>query len=382
MNDRLLAWFPLIQRPRPPALPLDARVRQLTDLAAQPATGNIHQQAVRAAEICNKAALIASDCALPDLARHLCWSQYAVFDQARPLPTWAVKLALQPLLNIARQLIREGDGTSAHAMLEALFHAARARTSTEIAGRTVHLHRLTSSADGHKTVVTLVWAALLADGTRALAQAGRWHEAAAAAAAHRGVGARLLDGRQITILALAHNRQHDEARALIENSRPAEPWEDAVQHLLSVAYREADAVPAMHIDAMLTAVLALQQQPAPGTAVFRTRAGITALTLAAAHPDERIPLLQADVLAMAHADGYAARDVLTHPPLRRAMTTAQRQALTSLVRAAGLGAGTIPAPLCSDLMRAVQAGEERLRHSLERDAVTSPTAPPAGNHGR
>lgn len=382
MNDRLLAWFPLIQRPRPPALPLDARIGQLTDLAAQPATGSIHQQAVRAAEICNKAALIASDCALPDLARTLCWSQYAVFDQARPQPTWAVKLALQPLLNIARQLIREGDGTSAHAMLEALFHAARARTSTEIAGRTVNLHRLTSSADGHKTVVTLVWAALLADGTRALAQAGRWREAAAAAAAHRGVGARLLDGRQITILALAQNRQHDEARALIENSWPAEPWEEAVQHLLSVACREADAVPATHIDAMLTTVLALQQQPAPGTAVFRTRAGITALTLAAAHTEERIPLLQADVLAMAHADGYAARDALTHPRLRRAMTTAQRQALTSLVRTAGLGAGTIPEPLRSALMRAVQAGEERLRHSLERDAVTSPTKPPAGNHGR
>ncbi|MEV6397329.1 hypothetical protein AB0M39_21580 [Streptomyces sp. NPDC051907] len=381
MNDRLLAWFPLVQRPRPHALPLAARVRQLTDLAAQPAAGDIHQQAVRAAEVCNKAALIASDCALPDLARQLCWSQYKVFDQARPLPAWAVKLALQPLLNIARQLIREGDGTSAHAMLDALFRAARARTSTEIAGRSVNLHMLTNSADGHKAVCTLVWAALLADGTRALTQAGRWREAAAAAAVHRGVGTRLLDGRQITILALAQNGQHDEATVLIENSRLAEPWEEAVQSLLRVAYRDAGSVPVARIGDMLTAVRALQQQSAPGTIVFRTRASITAQTLAASHRDERIPLLQADILAMAHADAYAARDALTHPQLRRAMRVGQRQALTSLVRTAGLGTGTIPEPLRSDLMSAVQAGEGRLRRCLERDAVISPTTPPAGNHG-
>ncbi|MFI1191620.1 hypothetical protein [Streptomyces californicus] len=380
MNDRLWAWFPLIQRPRPPALPLPARIRQLTDLAAQPATGDIQQQATRAAEICNKAALIASDCAVPDLARALCWSQYAVFDQTRPLPVWAVKLALQPILNIARQLIREGDGNSAYTMLDALFRAARAQTSTEITGRTVNLHTLTSSADAHKTVCTLVWAALLADGTRALTQAARWREAADAAAAHRGVGTRLLDGRQITILALAQNGQHDEATALLTDSRPAEPWEEAVQNLLRILCRDAaSAAPTPHLEDMLTTALALQQQPAPGTTVFRTRVGITALSLAAAHTSARIPPLHAAVLAMAHADGYAARDALTHPQLRGAMTAGQRRALTGLVRTAGLDAGTVPEPWRSDLMRAVTSAQDRLRLCLEDSAVTSPaTTPPAG----
>ncbi|MEU4656824.1 hypothetical protein AB0G32_23315 [Streptomyces sp. NPDC023723] len=379
MNDRFLAWFPLVQRPRPPAIPLTARIHQLTDLAEHPTTGDTHQQATRAAEICNKAALIASDCALPDLARHLCWSQYEVFDQARPLPTWAVELALQPLLNIARQLIREGDGNNAYAMLDALFHAARARTSTEAAGRTVNLHTLTSSADGHRIARTLLWAALLADGTRALAQAGRWREAADAAAAHRGVGARLLDGRQITILALAQQGRHDEATALIENSRPAEPWEEVVQSLLRVACRDADSVPATHIDDMLTAVLALRQQPPAGTTVFRSRAGITALVLAAARTDERIPLLQADILAMAHTDGYTARDALAQPQLRRVMTADQHQALTSLVRTTGLGAGTMPKPLRGDLMRAVRMGKGWLRLCLESSEVTSRAEPPTGS---
>ncbi|WP_413800928.1 hypothetical protein [Streptomyces iranensis] len=379
MNDRLLAWFPLIPRPRPPALPLTARVRQLTDLAAQPAIGDIHQQASHAAEICNKAALIASDCAVPDLARALCWSQYAVFEQARPLPPWAAKLALQPILNIIRQVIREGDGNSAYSMLDGLFRAARAQTSTEINGRTVNLHTVTGTADAHKTVCTLVWAALLADGTRALTQAGRWREAADAAAAHRGVGARLLDGRQITILALAQNGQHDEASALVESSRPAEPWEEVVQSLLYTLCRNAaGCVPTTHIDDMLTTALALQQQPAPGTFLFQARVGITALFLAAAHTSVQISPLQANILAMAQVDGYVARDALTHVQLRRAMTVSQRRALTSLVRTAGLDAGAVPAPLRGDLMRAVTSAEDRLRLCLERSAVSSPTTTPPG----
>ncbi|MEU5900312.1 hypothetical protein [Streptomyces venezuelae] len=375
MNHRLWAWFPLIQRPRPPALPLTTRISQLTDLAAQPATGDLHQQATRAAEVCNKAALIASDCAVPDLARDLCWSQYEVFDQARPLPPWAVKLALQPVLNIARQHIREGDGNRAYAMLDTLLRAARTRTCAEITGRTVNLHTLTGSADEHKTLCTLVWAALLADGTRALTQAGRWREAAEAAAAHRGVGVRLLDGRQITILALAHDGQHDEATTLVESSQPAEPWEEAVQSLLRASCRDfADAVPAPHLEDMLTAALALQQLAAPSTTVFRTRVGITALALAASHTSQRIRPLHAGILTMAHADAYAARDALAHPQIQRAMTTGQRRTLTSLVRNAGLDAGTIPAPLRSELTRAAASAEDRLRLCLADGTVTSLTA--------
>ncbi|MGQ4514775.1 hypothetical protein [Streptomyces sp. DW26H14] len=109
-------------------------------------------------------------------------------------------------------------------MLDALFHAARARTSTEVTGRTVNLGTLSSSVEDHKTACTLVWAALLSDGSRALVRSNRWREAAGVAAAHRGVGARLLDGRQISILAPVRQGRHCEAAALIENSRPTEPW--------------------------------------------------------------------------------------------------------------------------------------------------------------
>src|SRR5580704_5444346 len=90
------ARLPLIQRSRPPGLPLETRVAELRDLTDPPGAGSDHELMIQAAEVCNKAALIASDCGLPDLARSLCWAQHEVFDLARPVPATAAKLALQP----------------------------------------------------------------------------------------------------------------------------------------------------------------------------------------------------------------------------------------------------------------------------------------------
>ena len=365
MPGRTLAWFPLVRRSRPPGLPLKTRIDELLDLAAQPPTGDAHHQMTQAAEICNKAALIASDCGLPDLARSLCWSQHQLFAQARPLPASAAKLALQPLLNLPRQLIREGNGNGAYAMLEALFHAARHQTDTMINGRPVNLQGLTSDPGDYTTVCTLVWTALLADGTRALAQAGRWKQAAERSAAHRGVGSRLLDGRQITILALLQNGQADEATALVEQSTVPEPWEQAVQSLLRVlCQRAAGAVDEANTEAMLTAVLTLMNQPDPHTTVFRSRLGLTALNLADACGEPRKSQLRHKLITAAQHDAYAARDTMTHPLIRSTITADQHRDLTDLIHASGLDAGTIPEPLLTDLMVAVSTAENRLRALL------------------
>ncbi|MEV6987277.1 hypothetical protein AB0M95_39295 [Sphaerisporangium sp. NPDC051017] len=365
-----LAWLPLVPRPRPPALPLEARVRQLRDLAAQ--LGHGDDRITSAAEVCNMAALIASDCSLPDLARALCWRQHEVFDQARPLPASAAKLAVQPLLNLPRQLIREGDGEGAYVMLETLYHAARDQTNAVIDGRSISLGDITCAEDGHKTICTLVWAALLADGARALALAGRWREAAERTAAHQGVGMRLLDGRQVTILALAQDEQTDQAAALVEQSTVTEPWERAVQSLLRVfCRRTAGAEAGRQVAAMLTAVLALLEQPDPSTTVFRTRVGMTALDLADLPGDPRLSQLRAELIAAAARDAYVARDALAHPLLRLAMTAGQHQDLVRLAQASGLGAGAIPAPLYRDLAAAVSSAENRLHALLDRNVPRS-----------
>lgn len=223
-SDAIARRFPLIARSRPPGRCLDKRITEFREIMRESGAADDHMLMTRAGEVCNKAALIASDCGAVDFARNLCWRQHEVFDAARPLPTQAAKLALQPVLNIPRQLIREGDGDTAYQMLDQLYQAARDRTDVELAGRRISLRDVTCAPGDYRKVCTLLWAALLADGARALASVGCWQDAAEHAAAHRGVGTRLLDGRQVTILALADYGEHHRATAMIEDSVIAQPW--------------------------------------------------------------------------------------------------------------------------------------------------------------
>lgn len=355
-----LAWFPLINRPRPPARPVAARIAELRDLL----TGDGGDRLTRAAEALNKAALIASDCGCPDLARTLCWRQYELFDRARPLPAAAAKLALQPILNLPRQLIRDGDPGAAHALLQDLHHAAEDHSDLNVDGRTVHLRDLARDGDDHQALRALVWTALLADGTRALTAAGRWHEAAQHAAAHRGIGHRLLDGRQTTILALLHNGSPDQAEAMVEASTIKDPWEHAVQAILQVLCQRSRANGAPKPDSipqMLSKAHALITEAS--SPVFRVRAVLTALELAG--DDARRGPLPAQVLAAAAADARAAKDALTHPVARHAPTARERQQLETSIRTAGLEAGRIPQTLTGEFETSVTRATEALHHTLQ-----------------
>lgn len=356
-----LTWFPLINRPRPPARPVAARIAELRDLLTEDGGDRL----TRAAEALNKAALIASDCGCPDLARTLCWRQYELFDRARPLPAAAAKLALQPILNLPRQLIRDGNPGAAHTLLQDLHHAAEDRADLTVDGRTVHLRDLARGNDDHQDLRALVWTALLADGTRALTAAGRWHQAAQHAAAHRGVGHRLLDGRQTTILALLHNGSPDQAEAMVEASIPKDPWEHAVQAILRVLCQRSRANGAPKPDSipeMLSQAQALITDTA-SSPVFRVRAVLTALELAGDDAG-RGPLL-AQVLTAAAADAHAAKDALTHPVARRAPTAHEHQQLQTSIRTAGLEAGKIPQTLTGEFETSVTRATEALHHTLQ-----------------
>src|SRR5213079_568106 len=80
-----------------------------------------------------------------------------------------------------------------------------------------------------------LWTVLLADGTRALAGAGRWKDALDHLQQHRGIGHRLLDGRQVAVLATCLTGDPAAALMLLEASAPAEPWEHAVAACLALA---------------------------------------------------------------------------------------------------------------------------------------------------
>jgi hypothetical protein len=361
-----LAWFPLVLRERPPGGPLEARVAELELLAAPAAQETRPGRIARACEVLNKAALIASDCGLPTLAHALCHRQYELFEEAKPWPSWEIKLALQPLLNIARQHIREGNGDNSLALLESLYAAARARTSVTFDGHLIDFGPLIATPEDHKTLCTLIWAALLADGTRSLTQAGRWSEAAARAAAHRGIGTRLLDGRQVAIIARLHENRPDHAAELVEQSQITEPWEYAVQNILRVLCRStAGSVTPTETAAMLATAHALLQTPHRPTTAARTRIGIVALDLAETAGTDQGETLLAALNALAVTDAYAAQDVLTHRPLSPRLTASQSQSLHNLVRACGLRRGTIPSQLRDQLMAAVAQSTATLTRELE-----------------
>lgn len=276
--------FPLVLRPKPVCRALGARVarvREWADLASQ----GTDDPCLRAAEAQNLAALILSDCGLHALARDLCWQQAEVFLTARPLDTATAKLALQPLINLARLFIRDGDGTAAYHVLEALFEAIMFRKDTIIDGRKIGLADLVTH-DDHREVVQWMWTVLLSDGTRALTRAGRWTGALQHARQHKGIGDRLLDGRQVAILAYCEAGDYVTAIRLLSGSLTPTPWEGSVAACLRVLCdRLADRRSNSDIATMIDRYLDLES--APDHVVFHVRLGLCVIDVAAS--DGRAP---------------------------------------------------------------------------------------------
>jgi hypothetical protein len=326
--------FPLIPRAKPICQAMDirvARVRELADLAGQGTEGSL----VRAAEAQNLAALILSDCGLPDLARELSWQQFEVFLTKRLLDTVMAKLALQPLINLGRLLIRGGDGTAAYQLLEALFKALKSRTDAVIDGRKIALAGLIGPDDAQREVLQWMWAVLLNDGTRALTRAGRWTEALQHVQRHKGIGDRLFDGRQVAILASASTGHGQAALHLLADSSTPTPWEQAVASCVSVLCGAWAGRPSeSDITTMIDRYLALQ--PAPEHVVFHVRLGLCVIDLASG--DRRAQPVADTVLraALDAADAYAAREALSHQICLKHTRTDAAEALTDTVRAAGL----------------------------------------------
>jgi hypothetical protein len=336
---------------------------------AQAAAGQTGSDGLRlAATAHNKAALIASDCGLPDLARSLCHRQSEVYLRARPLDAQAARYALEPLVNLARLHIRSGDNDGAYQLLDTLYQAVRSRTDTVIDGTPMPSGELTESGADHHTLCQWLWTVLLADGSRALASAGRWDQALAHAEQHHGVGHRLLDGRQITILARCLAGDPASALALIEESLKSEPWEQPVAACLTVLCLRTGARPA---DTATTGALEqyLKLEPAPELIVFRTRLGLTVIDLAGdlEQPSAARAAARLVTEAVTARDGYAARDVLAHEECRAHLTSTQERTLSVTLRASGLGSGVMPEDLMADLRVAVKTSEKTTERNLAGD---------------
>ncbi|RKN46664.1 hypothetical protein [Streptomyces hoynatensis] len=363
MLPAIAGRIPLVRRPKAPALPLAERLTHLTELTVPPADASHHDLVARASGVLNYAALIASDVGMPDLAARLCWRQHRVFAEAGALSQDIAVMSLMPLINISRLLTREGDGDGAYDVLVRLYRAAQQRGTATIRNHNVDIAALTRTEEDHRKICQELWVSLLIDGDRALARSGHWTKAAQAMTAHRGVGNRLLDGRQILIMSLMERGLDQQALDTIDSTTPTEPWENAIATLLRLSCRPGPT-PHAELDLALQEALALLTPPDPATAAFHTRVALAALDLARDRTSPSVAPLHNAVVDAATHDAYAARDVLNHPPTRPHLTSEQIHQLDTVLTASGLGAGNLPPAHAQALTTAVNQAGTTLRGLL------------------
>ncbi len=348
--DLVAARFPLVPRERPSCPPLDARIAHVTALAGQAAEGG-DDALLRAAEAHNLAALIAGDCGEPDLARRLCWRQIDTFPLRRPLDGATAKLALQPLINLARLRLRAGDGLAAHQMLTTLYGAVVAKTTGTVDGRTLAFDDLVTAAD-HPETVRWLWTVLLADGTRALTRTGHWTKALDHLNRHKGIGQRLLDGRQTAILAHHARRDHHAAEQLLTTTTTTQPWEQAVATCLGLLHRHLTG--RKTTDDGRGTIGALLPSNNSGHLTFHIQLGLCLLDLGDV-PQQLRSVLDTIIDGALHSgDAYAARDLLTHPAARSYLGGDQLALLSERQQCAGLDGGHIPEALRRRLLDALE----------------------------
>ncbi|MFD9220017.1 hypothetical protein ACFWDI_08325 [Streptomyces sp. NPDC060064] len=349
--------FPLIARPCPACLPLPQRVHTLTELAASAATLGDPSMA---STVYNQAALIASDVGDPDTAREMCHQHAAAYLHAAPLPGTLAIRALEPVVNLARLQLRAGQADDGRQRLLALFEAVSTGSPVQVEDIAIPAD-LVETVEDRQEVRAWLCRVLLADGTRALTAAGRWAEALAHVEAHRGVGQRMLDGRQVAVLAALASGNTLGADILLTHTEPGEAWEGAVTDCLTVLCRRtAGRAWRRLLEDLVTTYL---ERPGRGhMTVLATRLGLAVLDVvdSSEHPAARLMVADLYRRTMKATDGYAALGVLNHHLARSHLTSEQRQTLDAVLTASGLGAGNLSTVHMQALTEAVEKAEVAL----------------------
>lgn len=335
--------FPLLGRPRPdcPVLPL--RIKEITDAAGTAMRKREHGMA-DAAHALNKAALIASDAGMSDLARQLCWQHIDAYCRmTRPLTVLEARYMLEPVFNLARLQIRADQGTPALRLIEAMYQAVTQRADLAIGERTLPTANLVGDPTERHTLREWAWLQLVGEGIRILGLANRWTDAAEHARTHNGVGVHLMEGRQAVIVAACVQGNLLQGGKLLAESTLTQPWEHQVAACLHLICTDpANPRTARHL------ATAMKRLTLPATATnyasYRARLGLTIATLASAtRPDVATQLLNRTAQqAIDTGDGYAARDILGFQEPLHGITTEQYAELRRIATATGLGSGELP----------------------------------------
>lgn len=361
-HGQIARRFPLIARFRPACLPLPNRVEALIALAD---TARSTGDQGLASAVFNQAALIASDTGLPELAREMCHQHAAAYLHACPLPGMTAIRALEPVVNLARLQIRAGHGDDGRERLLRLYHAVETGSAAQFEGVSVPAG-LTVDPEARREVGGWLWRVVIADGARTLTMAGRWAEALAHIEEHHGVGKRMLDGRQVAVLAALTSRDADRTATLLVDTEPGEPWEQLVTDCLIVLCRQAVGRPVSHHLAELVTTY-LGHEPGHGTTVFDIRLGLTILDTIGAGDSSAARGVVNDVhrRTVQANDGYAARENLAHPLFATLATHEQTQDCRDLLEACALGNGALPPDLRAELTTSLHVSEGVIRTSVE-----------------
>ncbi|WP_156819378.1 hypothetical protein [Pseudonocardia sp. HH130630-07] len=235
-----LRRFPLVARPRLSCAPLHSRLAEIATLVRDAET--VADPVPLLAVAHNKAALLASDQQHPDLARELCWQHHRRYPLA-PRSEREARFALEPLVNLARLALRHDDPDHAIGILSSLLRGATHGDDVIVDDEKVRLDHSQMTTDAHHAVRTWLWMSLLREGIRGLTAAGRWADARAHAESHRGIGDRLLDGRQVAVIAYLNEGEIDRASELIHGSTVTEPWERAIVETLNATVSRGQSKP-------------------------------------------------------------------------------------------------------------------------------------------
>lgn len=345
--------FPLVARPRPACLPLPERVAGLTDLARAAAN---NADPGKASAVFNLAALLASDIGLPDLARQLCHQHATAYLHACPLPAKTAIHALEPVVNLARLQIREGHGAEAHQLLLTVYDAVSTGTTAHIDDDITIPANLTTTTSDRAEVRAWLWTVVLADGARALTTTGRWTDALTHIQTHHGIGTRMLDGRQIAIIAALTSNDPATAEQLLADTIPAEPWETAVTACLTALCRAIhQPITDRYVAELAGQAEAFLEKPTqPGMDVFHVRLALAILdAINAPTPTARKLANSVHRSVTTSRDGYAARECLAHNVFTTIATSSDHHALRTIVDECALGANTIPTELNAALLDAL-----------------------------
>jgi hypothetical protein len=340
---------------------LPQRVQELTELAETAAkTGD----PIMASTVYNQAALIASDVGAANTARKMCHQHAAAYLEATPLTARAAIRALEPVVNLARLQLRAGQSDNGRRHLLALFDAVTIGRPVQVEDVAVPVD-LVAKADDRQEVRSWLWSVILADGTRALTSAGRWAEALAHVETQRGIGLRMLDGRQVAVLAALTTGNSLAAGKLLAETAPGEAWERAVTDHLSVLCHRTSGRPwRRSLQHLATAYLERPDQD--DLAVFDTRLGLAMLDMldSADAPAARMVVAELHRQAMKTSSGYAAREALKHPLFTTLAAHHQAQECRALVQACALDAGGFPEELRGQVTAALRTSNRVIRRKL------------------